>query len=141
MDLDAVPAEEFGRSLKGMGVNLLTGDVRELAAFLVEIFGLTVFRLSDDFAIIRHDETILQLHADPTYGSHPLMSLVPENPPRGAGAQFYLFGVDPDAAVARANAAGHLVIEHVANKPHGLREATILSPEGYAFTPAIAHDD
>ena len=141
MDLDAVPAEEFARSLKGMGVNLLTGDVRELAAFLVEIFDLTVFRLSDDFAIIRHDETILQLHADPTYGSHPLMSLVPENPPRGAGAQFYLFDVDPDAAVARANAAGHLVIEHVANKPHGLREATILSPEGYAFTPAIAHDD
>jgi len=141
MDLDTVPAEEFGRSLEGMGVNLLTGDVRELATFLVEIFGLTVFRLSDDFAIIRHDGTILQLHADPTYGSHPLMSLVPENPPRGAGAQFYLFGIDPDAAVARANAAGHLVIEHVANKPHGLREATILSPEGYAFTPAIAHDD
>ncbi len=25
-----------------------------------------------------------------------------------------------------------------ADKPHGLREATILSPEGYAFSPAVA---
>ncbi|AHM03592.1 hypothetical protein roselon_01201 [Roseibacterium elongatum DSM 19469] len=140
MDFDTIPAAELGRSLKGVGINLLTGDVRGLAAFLVEMFELSVYRLSDDFAIIRHDGTILQLHADPTYGGHPLISLMPENPPRGAGAQFYLFGIDPDRAVSRANAAGHLVLEAAADKPHGLREATILSPEGYAFTPAVPHD-
>jgi predicted enzyme related to lactoylglutathione lyase len=54
--------------------------------------------------------------------------------------QVYLFGVDPDAAAARAEAAGGLVIEEPADKPHGLREATILSPEGYAFSPAVALD-
>lgn len=141
MDFDTIPPENFGRSLTGLGVNLLTGDVRGLAAFLVEIFDLSVHRLTEDYAIIRHDGTILQLHADPTFAGHPLFSLVPENPPRGAGAQFHLFGVDPDAAVARANKAGHLVLEPAADKPHGLREATILSPEGYAFTPAVPHDN
>lgn len=137
MDLETVPAEEFGRSLTGIGINLLTPDVRALAAFLSDVFGLTVHRLSDDFAIVRHGQMMMQLHADGTYHSHPLLGLVPETPPRGAGMQLYLFGIDPDAAVARAEAADHIVLEQPADKPHGLREGTILSPEGYAFSPAI----
>ena len=137
MDLETVPAADFGRSLTGIGVNLLSPDVRALAAFLDQVFGLTVHRLSDDFAILRHDGMMMQLHRDGTYHSHPLLGLVPESPPRGAGLQLYLFGIDPDAAVARAETAGHMVLEPPADKPHGLREATILSPEGYAFSPAI----
>lgn len=137
MDLETVPAEEFGRSLTGIGVNLLSPDVRALAAFLQAVFGLTAHRLSDDFAIIRHGGMVLQLHADGTYGRHPLLGLVPEAPPRGGGLQLYLLGIDPDVAIARAEAAGHMVLEQPADKPHGLREGTILSPEGYAFSPAI----
>ncbi|WP_306046063.1 VOC family protein [Nioella sp. MMSF_3534] len=137
MDLETVPAEDFGRSLTGIGVNLLTPNVRALAAFLEDIFGLTAHRLSDDFAIVRHGEIMMQLHSDGTYHSHPLLGLVPETPPRGAGVQLYLFGIDPDDAVAKAEAAGHMVLESPADKPHGLREGTILSPEGYAFSPAI----
>jgi len=137
MDLETVSPEEFGRSLTGIGVNLLTQDVRALAAFLSDVFGLTVHRLSDDFAIVRHDAMMMQLHSDGTYRSHPLLGFVPEAPPRGGGLQIFLFGIDPDAAVARAEAAGHMVLEAPANKPHGLREGTILSPEGYAFSPAI----
>jgi hypothetical protein len=38
---------------------------------------------------------------------------------------------------ARAEAAGYLVIEPPADKPHGLRECSVLSPEGYAFSPAV----
>jgi len=137
MDYETVPAPEFGRSLSGLGVNLLTRDVRGLAGFLGQVFGLTLHRLSDDFAIIQHGEALFQLHADGTYHAHPLPSILPENPPRGAGAQFYLFGIDPDAAIARAEALGFMVLEPVSDKPHGLREGTVLSPEGYAFTPAI----
>lgn len=139
MDFEKVSAEEFGRSLQGIGVNLLSPDVRALASFLVEVFGMGVHRLSDDFAIATHAATVFQLHADGTYGAHPLLALMPENPPRGAGAQLYVFGVDPDAACEKAEAAGYSVLEAPADKPHGLREATILSPEGYAFSPAIAH--
>lgn len=137
MDYETISADMFGRSLAGLGVNLLTRDVRGLAAFLAEVFGLAAHRLSDDFAIIAHDATLFQLHSDGTYHSNPLPQLIPENPPRGGGIQLYLFGVNPDDAVARAEAAGHMVIEPPSDKPHGLREATILSPEGYAFSPAV----
>jgi predicted enzyme related to lactoylglutathione lyase len=138
MDLETVSAEDFGRSLTGLGVNLLSPDVGALVDFLTEVFGLTAHRVSTDFAIIRQGDMMMQIHADATYGAHPLLSLVPETPPRGGGLQLYLFGIDPDAAIARAEALGHMVLEPAGDKPHGLREATILSPEGYAFSPAIA---
>lgn len=137
MDLETVPADILGRSLSGIGLNLLSRDVRGLAGFLVEVFGLSVHRLSADFAILRHGDMLLQLHSDAAFGRHPLVGLIPENPPRGAGVQMYLFGIDPDAAIARAEAAGHVVWEPATDKPHGLREGTILSPEGYAFSAAL----
>lgn len=134
MDYETVSPRDFGRSLTGIGVNLLCRDVRAMAGFLQAVFGLEVFRLSEDFAIVQHGGMLIQLHSDATYGAHPLLGLLPEMPPRGAGTQVFLFGLDPDAAVARANPDS--VIEPAADKPHGLREATILSPEGYAFSPA-----
>lgn len=140
MDFETVPAETFARGLTGVGVNLLTRDVRALAGFLSEVLTLRIHRLSDDFALASHDTALLQLHADATYRAHPLPSLLPEAAPRGAGAQFYLFGVDPDDAARRAVRLGHPVLEPVADKPHGLRECTILSAEGYAFSPAVHKD-
>lgn len=138
MDLETVSAADFGRSLTGIGLNLLSSDVEGLAKMLEAVFDLSVHRLSADFAIVRHDGMLLQLHADGTYGAHPLLGLVPESPPRGAGAQIYLLGINPDEAIAKAEAAGYTVLEAVRDKPHGLREGTVLSPEGYAFSPAIA---
>ncbi len=137
MDFETASAEDFGRSLRGVGINLLSNDVKKLAEFLRTVFELTVHRLSDDFAIVSHDGMLIQLHADATYGAHPLLGIVPENPPRGGAAQFYLFGIDPDQAILRADAGGYVVLELAADKPHGLREGTILSPEGFAFSPAI----
>ena len=137
MDHDTIDADTFGRSLTGLGVNLLSRDVRALAAFLHEVLGLAVRRLGDDFAIVLHGPSVFQLHADATFARHPLHAILPEADLRGRGAQFYLFGIDPDAAAARAAAAGHVVLEAPADKPHGLRECTLLSPEGYAFSPAI----
>ncbi len=137
MDLETVSAEAFGQALTGIGLNLLTDDVERLAEFLTSVFGLSAHRVSADFAIIRNDSMMMQLHSDGTFSAHPLLGLVPETPPRGGGAQVYLFGIDPDAAIARAEAAGHMVLEPATDKPHGLREGTILSQEGYAFSPAI----
>jgi hypothetical protein len=137
MDLETVSADDFGKSLTGVGVNLLTSDVKLLAGLLVGVFGATAHRLSDDFAIIRFGGMTLQLHRDATYGSHPLHGLLPENPPRGQGVQLFFFGADPDFAVAQAEKFGGSVIETPSNKPHGLYEGTILSAEGYAFTAAV----
>ncbi len=133
-DLEHITPVDFGRSLRGIGVNLLCRDVMGMAAFLHDVFDLEIHRASKDFAIIRHGDWMMQLHADATYHAHPLLTLVPELPPRGTGVQIYLFGVAPDQAVMRAPV--EMVLEQPADKPHGLREATILSPEGYAFSPA-----
>lgn len=138
MDLETIDAADLGRSLQGVGVNLLVRDVRATAAFLAECFGLSLHRVSEDFALVCHGNELIQLHSDGTLSAHPLLGMVPDNPPRGGGVQLYLFGVDPDVACARAQAAGGTVIEEPADKPHGLREATILSPEGYAFSPAVS---
>ena len=137
MDLDTVSAEVFGRSLRGLGINLLCRDVPGTAGFLRDVFGLAVHRMGPDFALIAHDGALFQLHSDRSFRAHPALGLVPEGGARGGGVQIYLFGLDPDAAAARAADAGGLVIEPPADKPHGLREATILAPEGHAFSPAI----
>jgi hypothetical protein len=133
-DYNTIDAAEFGRGLRGIGVNLLCRDVAGMVAFLRDVLGLSTFRESADFAIVTHDGAVFQLHSDASFHANPVLGLVPDNPPRGGGAQFYLFGLDPDAVVARADPA--TVIEQPTDKPHGLREATLLAPEGYAFTPA-----
>ncbi|MFN3936547.1 MAG: VOC family protein [Gemmobacter sp.] len=137
MDLETVAADDFGRSLSGLGLNLLTRDVRREAAFLVSVFGMTAHRVSADFAILRWRGQTIQLHADATYHAHPLPGLLPESGPRGAGAEFRLFGTDPDAAAAQAEAAGGMVLQAPADKPHGLREAFLLSPDGYCWVPGV----
>lgn len=138
MDLETVDAAGFGRSLCGLGVNLLCRDMGAMVDFLTGCFGLSIHRLSADFALARHGDVLIQLHQDATFARHPLHGLLPEAGPRGAGVQLYLFGLDPDAACDRAEAAGGLVLEPPADKPHGLREATILGPDGHAFSPAVA---
>ena len=54
MDLETVDAAAFGQSLSGLGLNLLCRDVQGMAGFLAGVFGLTIHRLSDDFALARH---------------------------------------------------------------------------------------
>jgi len=137
MDLATVAADELGRSLRGIGINLLCRELAPTMAFLRDGLGLTVHRADADFALIGHGEVLIQLHADHTFASHPLLATLPENPPRGAGVQIYLFGIDPDLACARAMAAGGSILELPRDKPHGLRESTVLGPEGHAFSPAI----
>lgn len=138
MDFDTVPAATFGHALRGLTINLLLRDVLREVAFLTEVFGMQARRASADFAIMLYDGQPFQLHADHTYGAHPLPSLLPEAGARGAGIELRLHETDPDAAVVRAAAfAGAVVLQAPASKTaHGLREAVILSPSGYAWVPS-----
>lgn len=136
MDYETISAEAFGASLRGFGINLLVHDVAAEAAFLTEVFGMNAHRLSADFAIMVSGSTVFQLHSDATYHANPLLGLVPENPPRGAGAELRLYDVAPEPAVARAHARGDVVLQSATDKPHGLCEALILSPSGYAWVPS-----
>lgn len=136
MDYENVSADDFGKSLRGIGLNILVRDVKATAAFLSDIFEVQVHRLSDDFAIVIYGDAVFQLHRDRTYHSNPLLALLPENPPRGAGAEFRLYDTDPDTAVARAEARGDMILQPPTDKPHGLREAYVLCADGYAWVPS-----
>lgn len=133
MEYETISPEAFGASLRGVGFNILVRDVRRTARFLETVFGMAAHQLSDDFAIMTHGASVLQLHADGTYAGNPLLGLVPENPPRGAGIEIRLYDCDPDAASARAEAAGGTLLQAPADKPHGLRETYILCADGYAW--------
>ncbi|WP_299825236.1 glyoxalase/bleomycin resistance/extradiol dioxygenase family protein [uncultured Roseobacter sp.] len=136
MDYETVTAEDFGKSLRGIGLNLLVRDVRATCAFLADVFDFNAHRVSDDFAIIVAGKEVFQLHSDGTYADNPLLGLLPENPPRGAGLEIRLYDSDPDAAVSRAQACGAMILQAPTDKPHGLREAYILCGDGYAWVPS-----
>lgn len=138
MDYDTVPAHEFGHSLTGLSVNLLLRDVPAEVAFLTGVFGMQAHRVSRDFAILLYAGQPIQLHSDGTYANHPLPSLLPEAGARGAGIELRLHESDPDEACARAAAfAAATVLQTPRDKAgHGLREAVILCPEGYAWVPS-----
>ena len=136
MDYDTVDAETFGASLQGIGLNILVRDVAAEVAFLEAVFGMTAHQATGDFAIMRHGDHVFQLHSDGTYHSNPLLGLLPETPPRGAGIEIQLYHTDPDAAAAKATEIGATVLQAPMDKPHGLREAYILCENGYAWVPS-----
>lgn len=138
MDYETVGPAEFGASLRGMGLNLLVRDVGAQAAFLEHVFGMCAHQPTADFAIMTYGDQVFQLHSDTTYHANPLMGLLPEMPPRGAGIEIRLYDTDPEAASARAEAAGGTILQGPTDKPHGLREAYILCENGYAWVPSRA---
>ena len=56
---------------------------------------------------------------------------------RGAAAEFRLHGIDLDKAEANARTQGYTVLAGALDKPHGLREAYILDPDGYCWVPDV----
>ena len=136
MDLETAKAEDFGASLRGIGLNLLVQDVLAICTMLETVFGMKSYQKSTDFAIVTYGEQVFQLHSDGTYHSNPLLGLLPEAGARGAGIEIRLYDSDPDEAVAKAQAAGMHILQGPTEKPHGLREAYLLCPNGYAWVPS-----
>ena len=138
MNYESVSAEDFGASLRGMGLNLLVVDVARQVAFLKAVFGMEAFQPTADFAIMTYGDQVFQLHSDGTYHSNPLLGLLPENPPRGAGIEIRLYDTDPDMVEAAAESAGGTVLQGATDKPHGLREVYVLCENGYAWVASRA---
>ncbi len=138
MDYEKIDADSFGRSLKGIGLNLLVRDVKAECAFLETVFEMKPHQVTAHFAIVSYGAEVFQLHSDGTYAQNPLLGLLPENPPRGAGLEIRLYDTDPDQAAARAVEYGAMVLQDPTDKPHGLREAYILCENGYAWVPSRA---
>jgi len=135
-------AEDYGRSLRGIGINLLVRDIGRSALFARTVLGAEIVYSDKDFAVLRqgpagpHQATWM-LHADGTYHSHPLPGLMSDAPIRGLGVEIRLYHCDPDRAAAEAKAHHHHVLAPAADKPHGLREAYILDPDGYCWVPSL----
>jgi len=129
--------DAYGRSLKGFGVNILVSNVATTVAFLREVLGVTVVHAERDFAVCSHDGCQWMLHSDASYHSNPLLALTGDGAIRGAGLELRLYGIDPDAAAARAAAGGFTVLQQPADKPHGLRETYIAGPDGYVWVPSV----
>ena len=130
-------ADAYGRSLKGFGVNILVSDVARSLDFLTAVLGVVVVYSDADFAVCRHGGSEWMLHSDGIYHANPLLALTGDGAVRGAGLELRLYGVDPDAAAARAEAAGPSLLQAPSDKPHGLREAYIAGPDGYVWVPSV----
>lgn len=130
-------AAEYGRSLTGLGINLLVADVGRAVAFQRTVLAAEPVYADPDFAVMRGNGSEWMLHADHTYDRHPLRRRAMENGERGSGMELRLHGRDPDHAEAAALAAGYEVLASAADKPHGLREAYIVDPDGYVWVPDI----
>lgn len=140
-DKDFMPAEEYGRTLAGLGINLLVRDVGRGVAFARDVLDAQIVFADKDFAVLRYangpTRAEWMLHRDGTYHSHPLLNLLGDAQIRGVGAELRLYHCDPDAAAQRAKAHGHHVLQEATDKPHGLREAYILDPDGYCWVPGV----
>ncbi len=133
-----MPAPQYGRSLRGLTVNLLVRDIARALPFQREVLAAQLVYSDPDIAVLRFAEAEWMLHADHTYDAHPLRGRLPgTGQPRGRGAELRLHGRDPDEAAAAARRAGFAVLAEPQDKPHGLREAHIFDGDGYLWVPDV----
>ena len=132
-----MPAPDYGRSLSGLGINLLVREIEAALAFQREVLDAEVVYCDPDIAVLRRNGVEWMLHAHHTYDAHPWYPIITSNAPRGIGVELRLHGRDPDAAEAAARRLGFEVLQAAADKPHGLREAYIADRDGFVWVPDI----
>ena len=129
---------DYGRTLRGLGFNLLVTDVARSVKFAIDVLGATSFYDDEDFAALKLNGGDFMFHADHTYRDHPLSGVVRDVEARGAGVELRIYGSDPDVAEQKARAGGWTVLAGSMDKPHGLRECMIVDDDGYVWVPGVA---
>ncbi|HEY5739209.1 MAG TPA: VOC family protein [Gammaproteobacteria bacterium] len=129
-------APDYGRSLAGFTVNLLSSDLARSLEFQRDVLRAEILHADDDLLILRGYGSHWMVHADHTYDKHPLLADTSDQPRRGAGVELRLHGCDPDAAAQRALQHGFRVLDGPRDQPdHGLRETHIIDGDGYVWVP------
>lgn len=132
-----MPAEEYGRSLPRLSVNLIVRDVARALPFYEQVLGAKVRYADADFAALSLEKIDFMLHADHTYDHHSIAARLAAPGLRGTGAEIRLFGVDPDALEARARSHGAQIVQPVADKGHGWREVMVADTDGYVWAVGV----
>ena len=132
-----MPAPDYGRSLSGLGINLLVRDIEAALPFQREVLDAEVVYSDADVAVLRHEGDEWMLHAHHTYDAHPWHPIITSDAPRGVGTELRLHGRDPDAAEAAARRFRFAILQTATDKPHGLREAYIVDVDGYVWVPDV----
>jgi catechol 2,3-dioxygenase-like lactoylglutathione lyase family enzyme len=126
-------APDYGRSLRGFGVNLVVPAIRPSVAFQTSVLGAEIVTVQEGFAVLRWRGAEWMLHADATYHAHALAGELAAGTPRGGAVELRLHDGDPDASEDAARVLGHEVIAPAADKPHGLREVYLRDPAGFIW--------
>ncbi len=128
---------EYGKSLRGLGFNLIVRDVTRSVNFVEHVLGAAVFFRTPNFAAMKLAGCDFMFHADETYRDNPLHGSLALAEARGVGVELRIYGCDPDIAEAKARESGYGVLAGSLNKPHGLREAMLIDDDGYVWIPSF----
>ncbi len=132
-----VSAPDYGRSLRGLGFNLIVRDVSRAVKFTVDVLGATSFFDNENFAAMKLLGGDFMFHADHTYHGNPLSGVVKAVDARGVGVELRAYGCDPDVAEKNARVGGWTILAGSLDKPHGLRECMIIDDDGYVWIPSV----
>ncbi|HKW78336.1 MAG TPA: VOC family protein [Candidatus Limnocylindria bacterium] len=130
-------ASEYGRTLRGLSLNLLVRDIGRSLPFYTEVLGFRALYHDVDFAALEQGGMRIQLHADHTYDGMPWAARLRDPGKRGFGAEIRILGVDPDAAERRARERGDAVLVATQDTAHGWRDCIIEDPDGYTFAVGV----
>ena len=130
-------ADDYGRSLTGLTVNLLVRDIDVAVTFQRHVLVADTVYQDPDFAVMRGYGAEWMLHADHTYEAHPMLAAVRGLSARGGGVELRLHGCDPDRAEAAARSHDYVVLSAAADMPHGLREVFLVDPDGYVWVADV----
>ncbi|MFO1034467.1 MAG: hypothetical protein U1E15_10460 [Hyphomicrobiales bacterium] len=129
-------APNYGRSLSGFGVNIIVRDLEKALVFAVQVLEAEIYFRTDAFAAMRLGGADFMFHIPASYRGNELHATLISDAPRGVGIELRCYGVDPDAAEARARALGFTVLAGSIDKPHGLRECMLLDDDGFVWIPS-----
>jgi hypothetical protein len=132
-----ISAADYGRSLRGLGFNLIVKDITRSIKFAEQVLGATVFFRTPAFAAMKLNACDFMYHADETYRNNPLQGSLDGSQARGVGVELRVYGCDPDLAETKARAGDWIILAGAMDKPHGLREAMIIDDDGYIWIPSI----
>lgn len=133
-----MPAADYGRTLRGVSLNLLVTEIDSALRFHREVLGAELVYADPDFAVLRGFGAEWMLHADHTYLGHPVGKTTAGSARRGAGLELRVHGRDPDVAEAAARRLGFEVLLGAADTGHGVREVFLADGDGYIWVPDIA---